>query len=69
MRQITLTLDDVDYDAIQKATGCRQAFRVMPDGEGCLMGRTIAEICRGWLEFINRGPEDDDPADWWKTHT
>ncbi len=57
MQQIVLELDQLDYDAIQKAVARRQTFRIMPDGdEGNLVGRTVAEICRGWLDFMDHTP-------------
>lgn len=49
-RLMPLVLDQADYDAIQKAIAYRQTWGVMPDGEGNIAGRVIAEICRGWLE-------------------
>ncbi len=53
MKTMNLTLDDTDYDAIQKAMAIRQAFRCMPDGTGDLPSQVIAEICRGWVEFLD----------------
>lgn len=49
-RLMPLVLDQADYDAIQKAIAYRQTWGVMPDGEGNIAGRVIAEIRRGWLE-------------------
>lgn len=60
MKRITFEVDDLDFEAIQKAVARRQAaFRVngeliIPDGEGDLRGRLIAEICRGWVEFLDK---------------
>jgi hypothetical protein len=62
-RTVVLELDTDDYDAVQDALAVRQAWRVMPDGEGDVAGRTIAEICRGWMEMIGRpggGTTDGD---------
>jgi hypothetical protein len=53
-RKIELEIDKADYTAIQKAIAKRQVLRVMPDGEGNMAGRVIAEICRGWLEMMDR---------------
>ena len=52
--KIELEVDRLDFDAIQNACGRRQAFRMMPDDGGPvgnIIGRTLAEICRGWMEF------------------
>lgn len=49
-RVLELLLDIEDYDAIQKAIAYRQTWGVMPDGDGNIAGRVVAEICRGWLE-------------------
>ena len=55
-RTIALELDQLDYDAIQKAIAYRQSWSVMPDGGGNVTGRTVAEICRGWLEHKGMWP-------------
>jgi hypothetical protein len=57
MKAITLELDDLDYDAVQKAIAVRQSFRVWPEDDDMpilsnVPGLAIAEICRGWLEFL-----------------
>ena len=57
MKTITLEVDDLDYDAIQRAIATRQAFRVWPEDDDMpvlsnISGLAIAEICRGWLEFL-----------------
>lgn len=60
---ITITVDDDDYDAIQEAIARRQAWRCLPDVDaGCLSGRLLAEICRGWIEMAGfaASPESDD---------
>lgn len=51
-RTIVLELDALDFEAIQDAMAIRQRWRAMPDGDGNLAGRTIAEICRGWCEML-----------------
>lgn len=59
-KQIVLSLDELDYDAIQKAIARRQLFRVMPDGTSNTAGAVLAEICRGWLEFMDLSKEKQD---------
>lgn len=66
VRSITLELDETDYNAIERAIAMRQNFRVMPEGLGNLAGRTIAEICRGWMEFLDRGCDEDQAGEEWK---
>lgn len=55
-RVMTLLLDECDYAAVQKAIAYRQSWGIMPDGDGNIAGRTMAEICRGWLEQKGRWP-------------
>ena len=55
MQTITIQVDDADADAIRAAIARRQAMRIggkpiLPDGDGDLAGRYLAEVCRGWLE-------------------
>ena len=55
MQTITVQVDDADADAIRAAIARRQAMRIdgepiLPDGDGDLAGRYLAEVCRGWLE-------------------
>lgn len=67
IRKIELVVDDIDYATIQEAIAARQLFRVMPDVDsaGCnLVGRTVAEICRGWIELHRERP--DRGGDEWK---
>jgi hypothetical protein len=59
IRSVVLELDELDYDAVQRALSERQRMNhqyaggsILPDGEGNYAGRNIAEICRGWLEFL-----------------
>lgn len=51
--QVTIDVDDLDYAAICRATARRQTFRCMPDGDGNMIGRLLAEICRGWEEMLD----------------
>ncbi len=56
-KTVALELDDLDFDAVQKAISIRQGLMgggLLPDGEGNLAGRIVAEICRGWMEFLDR---------------
>ena len=51
---LTITLDEVDWRSVQKAIAIREATIPLPDADGGdLNGRVIAEICRGWLDFID----------------
>jgi hypothetical protein len=56
---VLLTLSDLDNSALQEAMNLRRSM-VMPDHEGSEEsnedGEVIAEICRGWLEMVNRIP-------------
>ena len=59
-RMMTLTLDELDYRAIQGAILPRLNLPVrsedggpiMPDGDSDTWGAAVAEICRGWCEFM-----------------
>lgn len=60
MKTILLELDELDYDAVQKAMAIRQRW-VRPDGGGNVAGQVVAEICRGWMEFLDMSaPKEDD---------
>ena len=49
-----------------EALARRQALRCLPDyedhelAESDLRGRLLAEICRGWLEFMVVPPDEDE---------
>lgn len=60
IRKIELEIDDLDYETIQRCIAKRQLYRVLPDGDGNMAGRVIAEICRGWEELLNSGYEFSD---------
>lgn len=62
MKTITLEVDQEDFDAIQSAICRRQSFQCLPDGDGNLTGRIVAEICRGWLERVDAQSGGDDSA-------
>jgi hypothetical protein len=59
--KIVLELDDLDFAVVMQAMDRRQRFmggtrdtdETLPDGEGNLAGRTLAEICRGWEEMLD----------------
>lgn len=66
LRTIELKIDELDYRAIQSAFAERQRFAI-PDAchdDANTAGRLVAEICRGWLEFLGKwampggGPTD-----------
>lgn len=52
MKTMTLECDELDYAAIQQAVAQRQRWGILPDGEGDMAGRVLAEICRGWMEML-----------------
>lgn len=60
MPTMTLTLDDDDYAAIQRAITHYQTTQrwddeeggvMLPDGESCLAGAILAECCRDLEEY------------------
>lgn len=55
-KTLSVTLDDEDYEAVQTALSVRQGFMALPDGESDKAGALLAEVCRGWLEMLNRWP-------------
>ena len=65
MKTITITVDDHDYDAIQEAIARRQAFRPLLDaGDGFLIGRVLAEICRDWDDLMEWAGKFDKGEKW-----
>ena len=53
--QLTITLDELDAKAVNKAIAVRQRQRIngeciLPDSESDLAGTILGEICRDWLE-------------------
>ncbi len=58
LRKIELEVDELDYEAIQKAFAVKQGNRfggdstILPDGDGNIQGRMVGEICRGWLDML-----------------
>lgn len=63
-----LECDELDAKAIHEAIARRQRRRIMPDGDGNMAGRVIAEICRGWMELLDNLPGHDsrEEGDEWK---
>jgi len=60
-KTITITLDDDDDRHVAQAIAFRQGVRdgqgcIIDQGESCLTGALIAEICRGWLEMHGQLP-------------
>ena len=57
---MTLEVDELDREAIQRCIAKRQNFGrsqgdkgpPLPDGTGNFAGRYLAEICRGWEEMM-----------------
>lgn len=73
MPQITVSVDQEDYDAITAAIAARQSWRVngvplLPDSDSERAGVILAEVCRGWL--AKYGPlkitDDDNEGEEWK---
>jgi hypothetical protein len=63
MLTIQMRVDGDDYEAIRRAIERRKELRVdgetiLPDGEGDMDARLLAEICRGWMEFMDE-PRDE----------
>jgi hypothetical protein len=63
IQKLVIEVDDLDYSAILAAIAKRQNLMrmdgraLLPDGEGDLRGRLLAEICRGWCEFVDLGTD------------
>lgn len=64
LRTLTLTLDELDYRAIERAIRRRinfpirdkNGYPILPDGESDQWGAAVAEVCRGWEEFLDLTP-------------
>ena len=62
-RQVCMVMDELDYEALQKAVARRQTFGrnipgvqkigLVPPGKSDTLGGLVAEICRGWLEMLD----------------
>lgn len=65
MRTIELILDDLDYESVKRIIAMRERLGTMPetaiheDVDGREDGRAIAEICRGWEEFMGESEKPD----------
>ncbi len=72
LKNITLQVDALDYDAIAGAVKIRESWNSLPDAatdmDGDMsdhIGLVIAEICRGWLELhdsLAAKHSDDNPT-------
>ena len=60
---MTLTLDELDYAAIQKEIAGRQERSraidpdgptIVPDGNSCLAGAILAECCRDLIDYRDK---------------
>ena len=65
--QFILECDELDAKAIHEAIARHQrrshmcgGGSTMPDGEGNMAGRVIAEICRGWMELCDSLHEEEE---------
>jgi hypothetical protein len=58
VRRIILEVDELDFLSIHVAMSYRQLWRVLPDGDGNLAGRLIAEIVRGYMDLICEQEDD-----------
>lgn len=56
LHKVVLFLDELDHKAVQEAVIRRESWKCLPDSghDDCnLVGRVIAEICRGWMEMLD----------------
>lgn len=61
MRVMTMTLDELDYAAVQQAISVYQRGRcIPPEGSSDLAGAWVAEICRSWLDQRGEWPHRSD---------
>lgn len=64
--EMTFKVDAADRFAIQKALALRNSQESgVPDAyhdDATYEGRLLAEICRGWFEFLGEWPSLDDEA-------
>jgi len=57
-RMFSVELDELDEAAINKAIAVHQrrirveGEHILPEGDSCVPGATLAEVCRNWLESI-----------------
>ena len=50
--KMELELDELDHKAVIEALAWRERQSPLPNGKGNIEGRTIAEICRGWKDYV-----------------
>jgi len=56
-RTVVLELDELDFDAVQRAIAYYQVRKnTLPDYDGNLAGACIAETCRGYLDMLGKWP-------------
>ncbi len=60
-KTITLEMDELDYAAVLSAIGMRIAFNVMPPSDSNETGAVVSEICRGWMQFIEKSRATKHP--------
>lgn len=66
IHQLTLLVDDADYEAIHAALLYRRDWNCVPDAEpgSSENGVLMAEICRGWMERCDyEWPHPDQDPD------
>ena len=59
---VELMLDEDDARSLTKAVSIREKMACIPDGGGNEAGRTVAEICRGWMEMLDAAGVRRDSA-------
>lgn len=64
MHMITLELDDIDYKTVIRAMAQRERNAPNPETKSNTEGATVAEICRGWIEFMDSAPPIDSGDEW-----
>jgi hypothetical protein len=64
LRTITVQVDELDYEAIhrviaeyQRSNRWPEGDTLVPEGEGDLGGRILAEVCRGYEEMLAWRPD------------
>ncbi len=60
---ITIEVDEDDARAIQAAMKERRSWGIMPDGESDENTAVVAEICRGWSQWIAKAKMQPPPLD------
>ncbi len=52
MPTLTLELDDLDFEAVTSTIAMRERSFEFPDHQSNADGAALAEICRGWRDFM-----------------